>query len=41
MSNSLIEAAGKFKFNLKLPVQKIFTDKKILSWAKKNKVNLK
>ena len=41
MSNSLIEAAGKFKFNLKIACPKKYSpNKKILSWAKKNKVNL-
>ena len=41
MSNSLIEAAGKFGFNLKIGCPKKYTpSKKILSWAKKNKVNL-
>ncbi len=41
MSNSLIEAAGKFKFNLKIGCPKKYAPaKKILSWAKKNKVNL-
>ena len=41
MSNSLIEAAGKFKFNLKIGCPKKYAPgKKILEWAKKNKVNL-
>ena len=41
MSNSLIEAAGKFKFNLKIGCpNKYSPNKKILSWAKKNKINL-
>jgi ornithine carbamoyltransferase len=41
MSNSLIEAAGKFKFNLKIGCPKKYEpSKKILSWAKKNNVNL-
>ena len=41
MSNSLIEAAGKFKFNLKIGCPKKYSpSKNILSWAKKNKVNL-
>ena len=41
MSNSLIEAAGKFNFNLKIGCPKKYAPtKKILSWAKKNKVNL-
>ena len=41
MSNSLIEAAGKFKFNLKIGCPKKYSPtKKILNWAKKNKVNL-
>ena len=41
MSNSLIEAAGKFKFNLRIGCPKKYTPgKKILGWAKKNKVNL-
>ena len=41
MSNSLIEAAGKFNFNLKIGCPKKYSpNKKILSWAKKNKVNL-
>ena len=41
MSNSLIEAAGKFKFNLKIACPKKYSpNKKILSWAKSNKVNL-
>ena len=41
MSNSLIEAASKFNFNLKIGCPKKYApNKKILSWAKKNKVNL-
>ena len=41
MSNSLIEAAGKFNFNLRIACPKKYSpNKKILSWAKKNKVNL-
>ena len=41
MSNSLIEAAGKFKFNLKIGCPKKYSpNKKIISWAKKNKVNI-
>ena len=41
MSNSLIEAAGKFNFNLKIGCPKKYTpNKKILNWAKKNKVNI-
>ncbi len=41
MSNSLIEAAGKFKFNLVIGCPKKYSpDKKILNWAKKNNVNL-
>ena len=41
MSNSLIEAAGKFNFNLKIGCPKEYTpNKKILNWAKKNKVKL-
>ena len=41
MSNSLIEAAGKFKFNLKIGCPKKYAPGKIiLGWAKKNKVNL-
>ena len=41
MSNSLIEAAGKFRFQLKIGCPNKYTpNKKILSWAKKNKVNL-
>ena len=36
MSNSLIEAAGKFKFNLVIGCPKKYSpDKKILNWAKK------
>ncbi len=41
MSNSLIEAAGRFGFNLKIGCPKKYTpNKKMLIWAKKNKVNL-
>jgi len=41
MSNSLIEAAGKFGFQLKIGCPtKYMPNKKILNWAKKNKVNL-
>ena len=41
MSNSLIEAAGKFSFQWKIGCPNKYTrNKKILSWAKKNKVNL-
>ena len=41
MSNSLIEAAGKFNFKLKIGCPKKYTpSKKVLSWAKKNKVKL-
>ncbi len=41
MSNSLIEAAGKFGFHLKIGCpKKYMPNKKILNWAKKNKVNL-
>ena len=41
MSNSLIEAAGKFGFQLKIGCpSKYKPNKKILNWAKKNKVNL-
>jgi len=41
MSNSLIEAAGKFGFELKIGCPKKYKpNKKILNWAKKNKVNL-
>ena len=41
MSNSLIEAAGKFNFNLRISCPKRYSpNKKILNWAKKNKVNL-
>jgi ornithine carbamoyltransferase len=41
MSNSLIEAAGKFQFNLRIACPKKYSpNKKILDWAKKNKVNL-
>ena len=41
MSNSLIEAAGKFKFNLRIGCPKKYAPgKKILGWAKKNNVNL-
>ena len=41
MSNSLIEAAGKFKFKLKIGCPKQYSpNKKILNWAKNNKVDL-
>ena len=41
MSNSLIEAAGKFKFNLRIACPKKYSpNKKMLSWVKKHKVNL-
>jgi len=41
MSNSLIEAAGKFNFNLKIGCPKKYApSKKVLIWAKKNKVKL-
>ncbi len=41
MSNSLIEAAGKFGFKLKIGCPKIYMpNKKMISWAKKNKANL-
>ena len=41
MSNSLIEAASKFKFNLRIACPKKYSpSKKILIWAKSNKVNL-
>ncbi len=41
MSNSLIEAAGKFDFELKIGCpEKYAPGKKITSWAKKNKVKL-
>ena len=41
MSNSLIEAAGKFGFQLKIGCpKKYMPNKKALNWAKKNKVNL-
>ncbi len=41
MSNSLIEAAGKFGFQLKIGCpNQYMPNKKILKWAKKNKVNL-
>jgi ornithine carbamoyltransferase len=41
MSNSLIEAAGKFSFNLKIGCPKKYApSKKVLTWAKKNKVKL-
>ena len=41
MSNSLIEAAGKFNFNLKIGCPKKYSpSKKVLSWAKKNRVKL-
>ena len=42
MSNSLIEAASKFKFNLKIACpQRYSPSKDIIKWAKKNKTNLK
>tara|TARA_B100001093_G_scaffold517870_1_gene600776 strand:- start:2239 stop:3165 length:927 start_codon:yes stop_codon:yes gene_type:complete len=41
MSNSLIEAAGKFGFQLKIGCpKKYIPNKKIFNWAKKNNVNL-
>ncbi len=41
MSNSLIEAAGKFGFQLKIGCPKKYEpNKNVLNWAKKNKVNL-
>jgi len=41
MSNSLIEAAGKFGFLLKIGCPKEYKpNKKILNWAKKNKIQL-
>jgi ornithine carbamoyltransferase len=41
MSNSLIEAAGKFNFKLKIGCpEKYRPNKKILTWAKKNKIEL-
>ena len=41
MSNSLIEAAGKFNFNLNIGCpKKYMPSKRILIWAKKNKVKL-
>ena len=41
MSNSLIEAAGKFSFLLKIGCPKEYKpNKKILNWAKKNKIQL-
>ena len=41
MSNSLIEAAGKFDFKLKIGCPKKYTpNKKIFNWAKKNKIKL-
>ena len=41
MCNSLIEAAGKFNFNLKIGCPKRYApSKKVLTWAKKNKVKL-
>jgi len=41
MSNSLIEAAGKFKFKLQIGCpKKYMPNKKILNWAKNNRVNL-
>ena len=40
MSNSLIEAAGKFNFNLKIGCpDKYKPNKKIMLWAKKIKLN--
>ena len=42
MSNSLIEAAGKFNFKLKIGCpDKYKPNKKIMKWAKNNKVDLK
>jgi ornithine carbamoyltransferase len=41
MSNSLIEAAGKFDFKLKIGCpNKYKPNKKIITWAKKNKANV-
>ena len=41
MSNSLIEAASKFNFSLKIGCPKKYApSKKVLNWAKKNKVKL-
>jgi ornithine carbamoyltransferase len=41
MSNSLIEAAGKFDFKLKIGCpNKYKPNKKIMTWAKKNKANV-
>jgi len=41
MSNSLIEAAGKFNFNLNIGCPKQYSpNKTIINWANKNKVNL-
>ena len=41
MSNSLIEAAGRFNFKLKIGCPNRYKpNKKIMFWAKKNKVNL-
>ena len=41
MSNSLIEAAGKFKFKLKIGCPERYKpNKKIMQWAKKNNVSL-
>ena len=41
MSNSLIEASGKFGFNLKIGCpSKYSPNKKILNWAKKNRANV-
>ena len=41
MSNSLIEAAGKFGFQLRIGCpKKYMPSQKVLNWAKKNKVNL-
>jgi ornithine carbamoyltransferase len=42
MSNSFIEAASKFEFNLNIACpQKYSPSKNIIKWAKKNKTNLK
>ena len=41
MSNSLIEAAGKFNFTLKIGCpKKYMPNQRVLKWAKKNNVNL-
>ena len=41
MCNSLIEASGKFNFHLKIGCpEKYKPNKKIMTWAKKNKINL-